>query len=140
MGKFGQELGDPASIAASIGEPAVSSVATKPFLMRLDDFLVTRQGQWWSIVAMTLGTALIPVVGWLGGAFLVWRSPLWSRMSTVVTVLIFPVSVAWIMIAPLGLNIYGLSLGFMSLIAFFYPLVTFVWLIATIRRDRVKRR
>ena len=87
------ELGDPAAIAAEAGGPAVQPVPR---------FLDRRSGAVWTVVLLTVGNLVLPVVAWIVGLGLLWSSRGWTVLDKIVAT-VLPALLAAVLVLASGL-------------------------------------
>ncbi len=97
-----ERLGDPHEIVAAArdDEPPLTPSPAVPVVVYRRPSLAR---EWWAVVLLTLGSALL-VVGWLVGVALLWSSRRWTTAEKVLGTLLFP-------LGPFGGLVLGGLLG-----------------------------
>lgn len=81
-------LGEPDAIAAAARGPEAASTRDAP---RPRGFLDTRGGGILTVVVLTIGGAIVPVLGWVAGLILLWNSHCWRVRDKLVATFATPV-------------------------------------------------
>lgn len=88
IGAILRSLGEPETIAAA-ATPALPIAAQAPL-----PFLDTRGGSVVTIIAVALGGAIIPVLGWIAAVILLWNSRWWRTRDKLLVTLAPPLTLA----------------------------------------------